>query len=249
MRSGMRYVSAAALMVAVVTMSVAQQPGGGRPGGGGGPLGLVANKAVQEDIKVTDEQKTKLETLAKDLGKKIGETMREKLKDVPREEMREKMAPIMAELNKEAYTAIGEVLKPEQVARIKQIALQQQGLRAFENPDVAKVLKLDDDQKAKIKGIAEESSKAGREAFEGLFTPGQRPDREKMEAAQKKSAEVRKEAMEKTIKTLNDDQQVIWKKLTGETFDVSKLGFGGFGGGFGGQGGGNRPPRNNDNNK
>jgi Spy/CpxP family protein refolding chaperone len=248
MRSAARYMAAGLMAVAAVGLSTAQdtprqRPGGGfgGPGGGGGGIMSVAgNKAVQEEVKITDEQKEKLT----EAGKKIRETMMAKMKDVPRDQFREKMASIQADVNKEAETALAEVLKPEQVTRIKQISVQSLGLRAFTNEAVVTALKLTDDQKAQIKEIADEAQKDSRDLFEAAgIKPGERPDADKMEALRKKTEIVRKDAFEKAAKALTAEQKETWKTLTGEPFDTSKLTPAGFGG-RGGPGG-NRPPQNN----
>ncbi|MGL6094537.1 MAG: hypothetical protein ACRC7O_01890, partial [Fimbriiglobus sp.] len=206
MRHTARYLAAMLMAVAAVGLGTAQDTPRPRPGGGGfggpGPGGIMAvvgNKDVQDAVKITDEQKEKLG----EVGKKIRETMMAKMKDVPREQYREKMAAIQADVTKEVETALADVLKPEQVTRIKQISVQSMGLRAFSNETVVSALKLTDDQKGQIKEIADDAQKDMRDLFEASgIKPGERPDADKTEALRKKTDVVRKDAFEKAAKSL-----------------------------------------------
>ena len=56
------------LIAVVASDSNAQRPGGGIGFGGGG-FGLLLNKGVQEELKITDEQKEKITAASKDLFK------------------------------------------------------------------------------------------------------------------------------------------------------------------------------------
>jgi hypothetical protein len=229
-------------LAAGTVLAGAQPPGGGRGQGrglggggmfgGGGPMQLVQSKDVLEDIKATDDQKTKLADWAKEEGPKMFEKMNEKLADVPMEERFQKMAGVMADLNKEYWKDVEKVLKPEQYTRIRQIGVQAMGIRAFSDKDVVEKLKLDDGQKEKVKTITDDLQKESMELGQGLFQQGQPPDQEKMQEFQKKSAELRKKAFDKAKEVLKDDQKKAWADLTGKEFDVTKLNqFGGRRGG------------------
>lgn len=257
MRISRRFLAAGAALVLATGAGLAQdnpRPGGNRPGSGpgmmgfgSGPAGLLMNEAVRADVKVTEEQATKLKTWADENRGKMREKMQEAMKDVPREQMREKMAAVTAEMNKEVYKELGEVLKPEQVKRLKQIGVQAAGLAAFRQAEVQEALKLTADQKSKIQSISEEADKDRRELFTSAgFAPGQRPDPEKMQAVQKKVAAVSKEAFEEAEKSLTSEQKDAWKELTGEPFDTAKLAPGQPGQRR--RGGDNPPPAPKDNN-
>jgi hypothetical protein len=149
--------------------------------------------------------------------------MREKMQDIPMEEFREKMPAIMAELNKELWKDVEGVLKPEQVTRVKQIGLQAMGVRAFSDKATADKLKLTDDQKEKIKTLTDDMQKEQMELGQGLFTPGEPPDQDKLKEFQKKSSELTKKTFGKVKDVLKDDQKKLWSEMTGKEFDVAKL--------------------------
>jgi Spy/CpxP family protein refolding chaperone len=177
MRSVTKYFLAAACAVAFIASADAQgqgrragggaggaggqPPGGGRGQGGGmmggfggGPTTLLVNKSVLEELKVTDEQKTKLADWAKDATAKQREKMQEVFTPGERPDMA-KMQEMMASINKEQMEDVSKVLKEDQVKRFKEISLQIQGFRAFQSKEVQTSLKLSDEQKDALKEIGE----------------------------------------------------------------------------------------------
>jgi hypothetical protein len=239
-----RYFVAGSLLIAgMITMVQAQRGGGG---GFGGPLFLVNNKAVQEDLKMTEEQVTKMREWQMEFFAKIGEIYQEKGVDLKAgfgkdlsDEDRAKRAAASAEVNRVAYMEIGDILKKEQIDRLKQIDRQQMGVNAFTNTEVVDELKLTDSQKTSVKGITGDFDKERREIISestkdakdkgdkgGFRRFGLSPE------AQKKIAKVQSESVGKIVDLLDDNQKKTWKELVGAEFDLTKLqgGFGGFGG-------------------
>ncbi len=195
---------------------------GGGFGGGGNPTFLVNSKMVKEEIKISDEQATKLKELPKAIGEKTAKLF-EKVRDLPQEERREKFAELMKESNAIAMKELGEVLKPDQLNRLKQINVQISGVNAYRNPEVESALKLTADQKATIKESLDEYRKEVQELREDLGIRGfQPPPKEKAAEFEKKSSALQKEVTDKITKTLTDEQKTTWKSLTGEPFDVKK---------------------------
>jgi len=215
----MRKVLTTAVLLGLLAAPIlAQGPGGGR--GGNQEIALLANKGVQDEIKLTDKQK---ESIAETL-KKLNESRPKDFKD---KEAREKFG----EESKKVAAKIKDELKSEQKKRLEQISIQVAGTRAFAREEVQAALKLTDKQKDEIKEITTETGKDLAE----LFKSGGR-DKEKRAENQAKIAKLNKEAMEKISKTLNDNQKKAWKELTGEHFDY-KPEFGG---------GGRRPEKKKD---
>jgi Spy/CpxP family protein refolding chaperone len=235
MRCG-RLLAAGLFVVGLATMVEAQRPNRQPGQGGTGGFGrgfmdvntlVLSNEALQEEVKITADQKTKFKPVADkqaELQKKMTEMFKgggggnkgkggggfaEIQKD------REKIA-------EEAKSVVDTTLTTDQKARLKQIGVQVLGVRAFTNEEVVAALKLTDDQKDKIKGIAEEYQKDARE-LGGGFRPGQSVDQEKLAENQKKRRKLEREAVEKITTSLTPDQQAEWKKLIGEPFDTTKL--------------------------
>jgi Spy/CpxP family protein refolding chaperone len=215
-------VSKVILVVAVAVLlaaPAAAQPPFGRGGGGGGAGMYLANPAVQKELKLTEEQTKKVEALvAKN---------REKMQEVFQSGDREKGQEVMKEIAAETDKFIKATLNADQQKRLKQIQRYNMGPNAFTDEEVAKELKLTDEQKDDIKKVTEELGAQSKEAFTGV-DPG---DQEGRQAAFKKIQGLRKEATEKITKMLTPEQKKAWKDLTGDPFEVQMgPGRGGFGG-------------------
>jgi hypothetical protein len=188
-----------------------QGRGFGMMRGGGGISGLIGNESVQKELKLDDTQVSK----AKDLADKNREKMtaaREETKDLDQEERMKKFQELAKETNASTLKAIGEFLKPEQIARLHQISYQTMGAMAFSDPEIAKKLNITDAQKADIKTISDESGEKMRELGQGF--------RDDPEGTRTKMTELRKETLSKAVAKLNDEQQKTWKDLLGEPFEV-----------------------------
>jgi Spy/CpxP family protein refolding chaperone len=194
------------------TPAFAQGGGRGFGMGGGGNYGmLIGNESVQKELKLDDQQVEKGKEFAAKAQEKMRD-VREQLQGLEGDERRTKQAEITKEMNASAMKAFGEFLKPEQVARLKQISYHQRGAGVFADAEVAKKLNLTDTQKSEIHAINQESQTQMREIFQSA-----QDDRE---GAMKKIAELRKETLEKATAKLNDEQQKAWKELAGAPFEV-----------------------------
>jgi hypothetical protein len=200
--------------------ALAQEPkhkghGSRMPMGGG--AGLIANQGVQKELKLTAEQTSKAEAVARDVrAKHHGEFA--KVDDLNAQERPEKMAEIVRAMTSETNKGLADVLKPEQMKRYRQIQLHQLGLMAFTEPEVRSKLKLTDDQVGQIRKINADSQSQRRELTQG----GGGGNRDEM---QKKAATLGKESMDKALAVLSADQKQSWKDMTGEPFAVQFQGF------------------------
>src|SRR3954468_10235484 len=93
----------------------------------GNPLMLLNQESVQKELKLTDEQKTKVD----ELRQKPGEKMREIFQGDEGERPKK-----MQELNQENRKALTGILNPEQGKRLLEIVYQQRGAMAFVDPEV-----------------------------------------------------------------------------------------------------------------
>ena len=221
MRKIVRYSTAAILAAGMVGLAAAQQRQGGGGFGFGGPATLVNSKTVQADIKATDEQVTKLKDWAKDYQAKQFSSFKD-FKDLSKEERAEKMTAA----SEKAWKEIGEILKPEQVKRLKQIDLQVSGIRAYSNKEVAEALKITDEQKEKIRdaGMAMGKEMADlREEYGIKGFGGPKLDADKQKEYDKKLAAINKDLTTKVTGLLTDEQKAKWKELTGDPIDVAKV--------------------------
>jgi DNA-binding transcriptional MerR regulator len=226
----LRFAVAGLLVAGMVGLAQAQfRPGGG----GGGVTFLVSNKAVQEDLKLSEDQVAKLKEWGTEFRKKSAEIMKDKGVEFGKggfgkiePEMREKIDAANAEINKVAYTQLADVLKKEQVERLKQIQRQQMGASAFTNAEVADALKLTAAQKDSVKAVMGDLQKDTKEIMGTVGGGGKgKFDFEKAQENQKKVQKLQKEYVGKLEDLLDDKQKVAWKEMKGAEFDLTKLQF------------------------
>jgi hypothetical protein len=108
------------------------------------------------------------------------------------------------------------LLKPAQVIRLTEIALQAQGPVALRMPPVAKTLKLKDIQKAKLRSIYW----GYVQELNPIFI------RAKMNTGELNFKDVQAlqaKTVANCVAVLNKDQQARWKKLSGKPFPVGQL--------------------------
>jgi Spy/CpxP family protein refolding chaperone len=221
------------------------QPGGDAPGPGdlmGAALSmqygrLLNSPTVKRELNLTDEQEDKI----KEAGSKAQAAMRDMIsgfRGLDPDEIRAKIKESMQEMSEKVRTqaedtraAIEKTLRPEQLKRLRQIAMQNTGVQALSDKTVQKDLKLSSDQIAKIKAIGDDVMKKLREAFSGG----------NLQDAGSNLRDLGKDAERDAMNVLTEDQIMEWEKLKGDKLDIpaSELrgagGFGGFGGGgFGG---------------
>jgi Spy/CpxP family protein refolding chaperone len=205
MRATWRTVLVVAVAGAPAAPALAQPPGGGFRGG---PGFLLTNPGVQKELKLTDEQVTKVrEALAK-----VREDHRDDLEklrdpDLPREDR----GKLIQKLNEANTKALAGVLNADQAKRLQQITLQVQGVQAFNDPEVQKRVKLTDDQKDKLQKIGQGSREKMRELFQ---------ESGDMQEVMKKMNELRKEVLTKAAGVLTDEQKKTWKEMTGAPFEL-----------------------------
>lgn len=263
-----RWVAVVAVLMSA-SVAFAQRPGGGQGGFGGGfggfgggfgggmnsPFTLVRNEAVQKELNLSDEQVGDLKTL----GEKVFEEMRsagggreafQGLQDLSREEREKKMAELLAKaeetrkkVTEKFQPDLDKILEAAQRDRLKQIQIQADGSRAYQNADVVAALKISKEQQDKIAAINKEFGDKQRELFPrggfgGGAAGGERPNFDEM---RKKMEELNATRDKQLADVLTADQKSSLEKLKGKPFDVAQL-RPQFGGGRGGAGGGGANP-------
>ena len=130
----------AVLAVTLIAVApVLAQPGGGFGRGGIDLPGLLQNKSVLDELKLTEEQTAKVKDLVESIRTKV----------------REASAKIAEETIKG-----DKVLTAGQLKRLLQIEVQQLGVNALAKASIQKELGLSDAQVSKIKGEMEGMTKS-----------------------------------------------------------------------------------------
>lgn len=178
---------ASLLLVTLVTATQAQGPGGGPGGqggfgrGGGEILSLLNYPAVQEEIKLTADQKKKIGAVKGAVSKKRQALMPRQdnanggaenaagnfaeRRFTPNPEMQAAFEEMRAYSDSANANITNKILTRQQVARLRQIDLQRQGPLAVLNDDVALKLNIREDVLAWMKGIQYQCRQARTETY------------------------------------------------------------------------------------
>lgn len=228
-----RIALATLLTVALASVIFAQPPAGGRrgretqppgpPQGApgimmftrGGPMSLLflaTNPQVQQELKLTEEQREKVSSLRQQLGEKFRGLGLE-LRKLPPEEALKRTQEIREEVEKE----LAKILEEKQLKRLKQIELQVEGLAALARPEVAEKVGLNEKQRQRVREIV-------KEAFEKRRALSLSSNRQ---AIFQEMQKIRQWVDEEINKLLTEEQKKRWQKLIGEPFKLEFQPFGG----------------------
>jgi hypothetical protein len=189
----------------------------------------LVQKPVQRELKLTNEQRKKVQTLEaqhkRDLLRLMPQNPLAAFNDPAGTMQTMRDAPAkMQKLGKEVDEALDGILTAAQGRRLREISLQLRGGHALSDPEVMKALKLTKEQMEKLQEIGQEAMKEmqniGLQAMGDAFRGGPNPA-----AFQKTSgqvAEKMKESWEslgnRLLEVLTSEQRAEWQKLTGEPF-------------------------------
>jgi eukaryotic-like serine/threonine-protein kinase len=168
-------------------------------------LPLLGQSAVLDDLGLSPEQATKARELAARLDKQRWESFAAFGRLSPEKRRQQSLDQARASTAEAA-----QILRAEQMRRLRQIALQFQGSSAFREPDVAAELKLRPDQRESIRAIDEEVFFAGMHLMHG--PGGSLEDVRKVNEAKSREAMLRIRAL------LTEKQAGQWDKMAGEPF-------------------------------
>jgi Spy/CpxP family protein refolding chaperone len=111
----------------------------------------------------------------------------------------------MAKANQEF---IQNTLRPEQVKRLNEIAMQVAGLLWVMRSDVASALNLTDEQKQKIRELHREARKEAQEALRSVNRA----------VEEEKFRDMRQANRRRLMSILTDEQKAKWKEMAGQPF-------------------------------
>lgn len=165
---------------------------------------FLANPDVQKELKLSDEQISKL----KDAISKVVDKYKADMANYQRlspEDQQKKVKAFSEDNNK----AIAGVLDAKQWKRFKQIQWQVGGVGALQDADLQKELKLSDEQKKKLDGI-----------FTG-FNKKMQEMQKSRETSQEKYQTLFQDTAKKANDVLTEEQQKNFKELKGSPFQFS----------------------------
>jgi Spy/CpxP family protein refolding chaperone len=158
---------------------------------------------VQSDLKLSDEQKTRIteiyDQLRDDRRAMFGTGFGKASEIFQRSEA----------LNAEAAAKVESLLDDSQRKRLQEIAIQQNGPRSLHDPAVVASLGLSDEQKAKLSGVRDEN----RTEFENAFRQYGREWR-------RQAGDLVEKFDERLLAVLTPEQRERFDQLAGEPLDI-----------------------------
>lgn len=217
--------AAATLLTATATAQPGGRGGFGGAGGrggfggpGGGMTGLLMSGDVRDELEISDEQLADLRSMGEEMRDQM-RSMFQGMRDLSPEERRERfesMRADMEDMRLQAEDRMGEILLPHQMARLREINLQQQvrrgGLQGALRGELAEELGLSEQQREDLAAKAEELQQDMQEKIEQL----------------------RNDAREELMSLLTPDQRSKLESMMGSDFEMQQRGFDGRRGGPGG---------------
>jgi hypothetical protein len=201
-------------------------PPPGAPGPGPGVFiapGLIGSRGsgamllrmpqVQSELKLTAEQKAKWAALLR----RLREAQRVRFQELPDLTSAER-AKRQAEWRASDEKQVAALLTADQQKRYRQLQLQQEGLPALLEPDVAAELRLTDEQRAGVQSALREQG----EAMRFLLRPG--PGGFDPEQMHQKIQALFRQRDEKIQAALTPDQRRQWQVMLGAPFAFPQFG-------------------------
>jgi hypothetical protein len=178
-----------------------------------GPQFMVFRAKVQEHLKVSDDQKKKLQEPLEGFLKEMTEVF-QSLDGVKPEEREKKIGPYRQKAHEKLAALLKETLKEEQLKQLRQLVLQQEGLFALGHPEVMAELKVTDEQKKQFMSVVQELQTKIEPLFQEAQSAGNPQE------LGPKVRKLHKQYEGKIEGILSDAQKKRWKEMLGEPFDL-----------------------------
>jgi Spy/CpxP family protein refolding chaperone len=207
------------LLIGSVTYSAFAQQNVRRMRGFGrtGMLGVLMMEQVQDEIKLTDDQKAKV----RETSEKIMEGMSDKMSAL-REvedgaERMKKMEELSKEIDRQAYEQLQGVIERDQAMRFYQVYMQiRPALDVLSHRMIVERLGVTPEQQEKLAAVKKESEQKAAELMEQMRDM----DREQRGEMMQKFRQQRTETNEKAIAVLTEEQQKQFEEMKGEKFEL-----------------------------
>ncbi|MFQ3586845.1 MAG: hypothetical protein SNJ76_04165 [Fimbriimonadaceae bacterium] len=212
----------AVAIVAALTAGAVAQPGQGR-GGFGGRGGMMMGGGLQNDtmllmrsdvqaeLKLTADQRTRLEQMQE----RMRQQMMERMQSGGMMGDREAMQAEFRRMQEETTRQVNSILTADQQKRLKEISIQMAGARAVMREDVAKELGITADQKTRLDRL-QEAQRAANQSIMEKMRNGEL-DREQGQASMERN---RVTLDAEIMKILTEAQRAKLKEMGGAPFQA-----------------------------
>lgn len=174
---------------------------------------LVFREPVQQELKLSDEQKQKFD---EEIEVRIQDAMQffQKLEGTKPEDREKEMGEYRRSVDAKLGPFVKMNLNDDQWKRLRQIQLQAEGAFALGNPELAKEVNLTDAQRMRFMSIVQEFQKK----LEPVIKEGQAGGNP--EEIRPKAMKLRKEHENKVEAMLTDAQKKQWTEMLGKPFRI-----------------------------
>ncbi len=210
------------------TAAKSSSPRSSRTGNVLGPEGanvllVIQAPAVQEELKLTAEQKTEVFDIYKEMTMKGADLFRASVLGGANDP--EALFAAWSRFRQENEKAVGEVLKPKQTERLQQIVYRIEGPLSVSRPEVSARIKVKPDQYERISQIVNEWRLGQRQvvALARQATLMGQADAAQGPALRRQAAMIRDTASGRIGAILSKGQKDAFNALLGEPFDLAKI--------------------------
>jgi len=170
-------------------------------------LPMLNEAVIVDDLKLNADQRKRLTDLLQTINQP---------KSDPQNMSLEERQSKFVERVRTNDALLAKILTPAQFVRLRQIALQCQGVLAFRDPDVVAALKITPEQRSRLRAI-DVNIFFGKPERRG--PPGQEgPPRPPGPSHEQNYREL----MERIQAVLTEEQRIRWKEMTGEPFTAAR---------------------------
>lgn len=185
---------------------------------GKGPEGLAARyiifrDKVQDELKIGRDQKKKLHEKLETMNVQ-SQKFFQSAQDLKPEDRPRKMHEFQMKANEQLGAFLRDTLKDDQLQRLHEIELQHEGPFAVMQPEVARELKIKDEQRQQFVAVIQEMQKKVEPLMREIQSGG---DPSKIVP---KIHELRQQHATRLESLLNETQQAEWKKMIGKQFSL-----------------------------
>jgi hypothetical protein len=191
-----------------------------------GSSGGLYFPAVHQELKITDEQKAKLNAAIKQVSARYEEES--KKLQAEQNTCTQKLQAFSTKLGQEAEQALAralpEALSADQLKHLKQLSLrisvQLRGLAAFDDSALQEELKLSDAQKKALAGILEQYYQDAQAVQQSVFKEANGNVDKFNELMRTKRGALDKDTLDKLTGKLTPEQKKAWQELRDKPFDL-----------------------------
>jgi Spy/CpxP family protein refolding chaperone len=178
---------------------------------------VVFREKVQEDLKLSEEQKEKLE---EHLKEHLPDAMQffQKIDGLKGEEREKELKGYRPKAQEKLAAFLKETLKDDQLKRLRQLELQRDGAFVFMNGEgpIGKDLKITDEQRKQFMGVVQDLQKKVKPFIKEAESGGNAQE------IWPKIVKIKKEHEGQIEALLTDTQKKQWKELLGKPLNLDE---------------------------